>query len=411
MHVLHLSATGTLGGAERSLLDILASTREAHPAWSLSVIAGSAGALAAAAAAHGVRVTVLPYGAALGRLGEAGSRRAFGDGAAFGLRLAASAWPALRYARDLRHALSRLKPDVVHTHGLKMHILAAHAFRGMSSAHLRPRLVWHLHDYVGTRPTTARLLRWSLPHCAAIVTNSASVEDDVRRTLDPGVPVIAVHNAVDLERFTPRGPRLDLDRLAGLPPAAGPVVRVGLLGAFGRWKGHRTFFAALARLPGTPAIRGYVIGGPLYHTAGSQYSVEELRADAAHKGLAGRVGFTGFVESPEDALRALDIVVHASTAPEPFGLVIAEAMACGRAVIASDAGGARELFTPGVDALPHPPGDDRALANRIGELAADPALRRRLGAAGRDTAERRFNRLRLARELAPAYRPALRAAS
>jgi glycosyltransferase involved in cell wall biosynthesis len=98
--------------------------------------------------------------------------------------------------------------------------------------------------------------------------------------------------------------------------------------------------------------------------------------------------------------------VHASTAPEPFGLVIAEAMACGRAVIVSHAGGAAEIVDPGVDALVHTPGDAGDLAAQIGALAGDPALRARLGRAARATAERSFDRARLAAELVPIYRAA-----
>ena len=73
-----------------------------------------------------------------------------------------------------------------------------------------------------------------------------------------------------------------------------------------------------------------MIGGTLYQTEGSQYDLEDLRRLAANLGLEGRVGFTGFVDEPAAAMRALDVVVHASTQPEPFGLVIAEAMAGGR---------------------------------------------------------------------------------
>jgi glycosyltransferase involved in cell wall biosynthesis len=147
-----------------------------------------------------------------------------------------------------------------------------------------------------------------------------------------------------------------------------------------------------------------VIGGSLYQTEGSQYSLAELRQLVSEFDLTDRVGFTGFIRQPETALRALDIVVHASTSPEPFGLVIAEAMACGRAVVVSDAGGAAELVTPGTDALTHTPGDDRELAERIAALAADPQLRDRLGRAARATAERDFDQARLARDLVPLYR-------
>jgi glycosyltransferase involved in cell wall biosynthesis len=79
-------------------------------------------------------------------------------------------------------------------------------------------------------------------------------------------------------------------------------------------------------------------------------------------------------------------------------------MACGRAVICSASGGAAELITEGKDALAHPPGDDAVLAERIDELVRNPELRSRLARAGRITAERRFERSRLAQELIPLYR-------
>jgi glycosyltransferase involved in cell wall biosynthesis len=109
-------------------------------------------------------------------------------------------------------------------------------------------------------------------------------------------------------------------------------------------------------------------------------------------------------------MRGLDIVVHASSAPEPFGMVIAEAMACGRAVVASLAGGAAEIVREGVDALGHPPGDVDALARSLRTLIEDAGLRARLGRAARAAAETRFDRARLARQLAPLYTRVARAA-
>jgi glycosyltransferase involved in cell wall biosynthesis len=181
-------------------------------------------------------------------------------------------------------------------------------------------------------------------------------------------------------------------------------VRVGLVATFAFWKGHEVFLAAAARVlaqnPGVP-IRFYIIGGALYATPGSQHSLEDLRGHAARLGL--EVGFTGFVEKPAAAMRALDIVVHASTQPEPFGLVIIQAMACGRALIASEAGGARELVDPGVDGLFHQPGDEASLAAAMVELAEDAALRERLGSAGRLKALALFNRSTMAERIVPLY--------
>jgi glycosyltransferase involved in cell wall biosynthesis len=215
--------------------------------------------------------------------------------------------------------------------------------------------------------------------------------------------VTRLYNAVDLARFSPTGDVADLDALAGLPPASRESLRVGLLATFARWKGHETFLRALASMPSDVSVRGYVIGGPVYQTDGSQYTIDELRASAARLGLGDRVGFTGFVERADTALRALDLVVHASTSPEPFGLVIAEAMACGRAVIVSAAAGAVELVTPDVDALTYTPGDADGLSRAIAMLARDAAKRAALGRAARRTAEHRFDRTRLATELMNIY--------
>ena len=98
--------------------------------------------------------------------------------------------------------------------------------------------------------------------------------------------------------FAPEGDALDLDALAGLPAAAPGTVRVGLVATFGRWKGHATFLDAIRRVGEPARCRGYIIGGALYDTAGSQYTRAELEGMIAAAGLTGRVGLTGFVESP-----------------------------------------------------------------------------------------------------------------
>jgi glycosyltransferase involved in cell wall biosynthesis len=151
------------------------------------------------------------------------------------------------------------------------------------------------------------------------------------------------------------------------------------------------------------AVRAYVIGGSLYETEGSQRSRAELERIARDLGIAGCVGFPGHVADVPAALRALDIVVHASTSPEPFGMVIAEAMAVGRAVVAVAAGGSQELFEDGVDALGHRIGDAADLADRLSRLIQDAPLRASLGASARASALRRFPARRMAEEFRAVY--------
>ena len=395
---MYLSIGAEMGGAERCLFDILSSIRGAQPDWPLHLLAAADGPLVALAAGIGVTTEVLPLPQMIARLGESGA----GGRAGLSVRVLRAAITSSAYVKALARSIDRFDPDVIHTNSLKMHLLGAGAARKGRRVG-RARVVWHMHDYLANRPTTARLLKWRLRSCAAVIAISESVAGDVRSALGTEPPVTTVLNGVDLDRFSTTGPAADLDALAGLPAAPDDVVRVGLVATFGHWKGHATFLDAIAKLPRDVRVRAYVVGGPLYRPDGSQQSLDQLRRRALELGIADRVGFTGFVPRPEEAMRGLDVVVHASTAPEPFGLVIAEAMACGRAVIASDAGGAREIFTPGVNALAHAPGNATELAAAIETLARDTVLRQRLASAGRDTAERRFNRARLARELVPVY--------
>jgi glycosyltransferase involved in cell wall biosynthesis len=263
-------------------------------------------------------------------------------------------------------------------------------------------VIWHVHDFVGLRPLMPRLLNQVLHRCAGIIANSHSVARDLEATFARAPAVHPIYYAVDLNSFTPAGGRLDLDELAGMKPPPAGILRVGIVATMARWKGHEVFLRALSLLRSEP-IRGYVIGGPIYRTAGSQYSLDELRQMACALGLEKRVGFTGFVSDSAAAMRALDIVVHASVAPEPFGLAVAEAFACGRAVIASRGGGILEIIRENHNALAHRPGDACELAAAAARLAADPELRHRLGAAARKTAESSFTRKRLAGDLMRLY--------
>lgn len=403
MHVIHLVSSGQLGGTEASLLEMIDSLRAAQPSWTLRVVVPEAGPLVGRLQSRGVDVDVLPFPRSVARLGEAGRLGSTPGTLRLVADLLRAAPSVLAYRGRLRRRLqdhaarTGTAVDVLHAHGFKMHVLGALA------AVPGAMLVWHVHDYVSSRRASVVLLRALSRRCAIVVANSGSVSRDVRRALGPTVRVETVYNAIDLMRFTPEGPSLDLDALGGVDPAPQGTLRIGLLGAFGRWKGHRTFLAAIAELGDAP-VRAYVIGGALYKTPGSQESLESLREAASQLGIASRVVFTGPVADAASALRALDIVVHASTQPEPFGMVIAEAMACGRPVVVSSAGGAAELVEDGVDGVGHSPGDSKQLADRLRALAANPPLRARLGSAARRSAERRFDRHRLAVEIAPLYR-------
>ncbi len=402
MKILYLNPKAQLGGGERSLLNVMIEVRAIRPDWELSLIAGEDGPLLEAAREIGVAARAIEYPSGLAQFGDSAITNSSGGAtrtakAKFVAGLGRAGIAALSHVPALRAAISAERPNVVHSNGFKTHILAAWA------APESAPIIWHVRDYVGQRPAMSRLLAMHSRRCAVAVTNSRSVAEDLRTACPQIARTVPIHNGIDLETFNPAGASADLDALAALARPTGVVVRVGLLATMAQWKGHEIFLRALAMIPRDLSVRGYVIGGSLYSTRGSQADLVQLRRIADGLSLNGNVGFTGFVDEPAAAIRALDIVVHASTNPEPFGRVIAEAMACGKAVIVAAAGGALEIVTSGQDAIAIAPGDAAALAASIRQLACAAPLRAQLGAAARKTAEDRFDRARMARELIPLY--------
>jgi len=341
-------------------------------------------------------VRLLPFPAEVASIGDSGQP----GSASLAARLLANSPAILHYRSQLRSLLRDLKPDLIHTNGFKMHVLGALA---------KPRhsaLVWHIHDYVSSRSMMARLMRRLSRPVDGIIANSRHVAEDMRELVGRSAKIYPILNVVDLEAFTPEGPALDLDALSGLAPAPPHTLRVGLIATLAWWKGHRLFLRGLVELDPTLPVRGYYIGGALYKTQ-AQESLEELRAYARDLGLTARIGFTGVVSEPAAAMRALDVLVHTSTEPEPFGRVLIEAMACGKPVITTGLGGASEIVALGDFSLSIDSKNPKSLAHAIAKLSAAPELKNRLGSNGLSTARLHFGRERLARELPPVYEEVL----
>jgi len=400
VRLLFLSPVGFIGGAERALLDLLSCLRRGPVPPALGLVTGGEGPLVEQARALGVSAMALPLPDTLAALGDtalrgAGARRVL----EFGLSVAQASPVALRHLHTLRRVVRDFRPTVVHSNGLKTHLL---------SALFLPEapVVWHLHDFLGERPLVRQLLRVGALSAAAAIANSEAVAEDARRVLGR-TRVYAVHNGVDTEGFSPGpGDGAWLDTLAGLPPAPEGTVRLGMVSTYARWKGQPVFLRAAARaraMLGAQPVRFYVVGSPVYRTSGSQFSEEGLRATARELGLEAHVGFVPFQPQPVAVYRALDGVVHASTRPEPFGLSIVEAMACARPVVVSAAGGAVELIHAGQDALAFNPEDVEGLTQALVRLVREPELRQRLGEEARRTVLARFTRERYAAQVREVY--------
>jgi len=397
MRVLFVSPAAGLGGAERCLLDCVAALR-AHGGIETDVLSLADGPLLERALALGANTRVVSPPRDLTLLGESGSRSS--GSAALGL-LFSSAPAVMRFLGRLRAAIVDARPNVVHTNGMKAHLMAG----ALTPA--RARLVVHLHDFISARRASRRLLPalQRIRPGAVFVANSQAVARDFAG-IAPAADVRTVHNVVDTDYF--KEGAAEPDWLASLADLASPTeetIAFGLVATYARWKGHALFVEAAGLLrkarPDVP-LRFYVIGGPIYETRGSQVQACELLQHARDAGIDSLFGLVPFQDDIARVYRTLDVVVHASTQPEPFGRTIVEAMACARPVIVTRAGGASELYDEGINALSCHPGSAARLAEAMGRML-DPVLRARLRSSAREHVVAKFGRDRLARELLQAY--------
>ncbi len=385
-----ISVSSALGGSEWVLHDF--ATRAQRHGVEPVVLLPKEGPLGDALRAAGVAVRIA---AAEPEFLELSQRAALTAGG-----LAAFAGGAWRWSAAIGAELDRLaaqpggRPALLYSNGFKAHLACA-LLR-------RYRHVWHLHEFPPERIGLVwRLLAGALPD--ATIANSAAVAQAWHLGGFDAPSVIL--NGVDVERFRP-APRTGwIHDLLALPRDARLI---GMPAVFARWKGHllvvEAFERAAARLENVHLV---LVGGPIYDTVAERGYAEELArrvrrsshsGAGAPKPLSDRIHFVKFQPEPWKLYPEFDLVVHFSTRPEPFGRVVAEAMACGVPVIAAGAGGPAEILEHGVTGWLTKPGDVPELSERlVAALSSDPAPMR---AAARERALAKFSADRFAEEVA-----------
>src|SRR5581483_9158342 len=214
-------------------------------------------------------------------------------------------------------------------------------------------------------------VRWLYRNADAVIAISGAVRDAlVARGVDPAA-IAVVPSGVEVERFRPpEGAAVAARAELRIAPERAVIAAVGSLHAR---KGHAILLRALARLA-SRRLR------PLCLVAGAGPEVQGLLDLARDLGLAERVHWLGRLDDVRPLLWAADVVAMPSLA-EGLGVAAIEAMAAGRAVVASAVGGLGELVRDRVDGLLVPPADDIALADALARCLEDGELRDRLGKA------------------------------
>ena len=280
-------------------------------------------------------------------------------------------WTIIRMARQFRH----WQVDAVVCQGLHAHLYGAPA-AWLS----RVRNILWCHGFVLPESVLkVSFIRLALPLPADLVlanshTTLASLRDYYGARRELGI----LFPSVDLGPFLKTRNRKQVREELGLDPNTSVAVTVGQLN---EGKGQMVFLKAAALVSKrVPRSRFLVVGGSAFPD--ERAFEHALKQRAGHPDLDGKVIFTGHRDDIPNVMAASDVFVHAPPF-ESFSLVLAEAMASGKPVVATREGDPEELVLDDRTGFHVPFGDTETMADKMTTLLSDPALRARMGREGR----------------------------
>lgn len=309
----------------------------------------------------------------------------------------ASPLKLLRFARSL-HA-DRLniaevaraeRASVLHAH----HPVSA-LFATGAASRLGLPLIWHAHETLPMRPQYRLLARRLVARCTLFAACSGASRDMLLHLGAPPDRVRLIYNAVDPAFMEFPAPADDVRSLPG--------PHIGLFGVLEPRKGQDVFLRAAALLSRHPTARFWIVGS-LNHPDNAAY-LKRLHVLAAASGMAERIHFTGFRDDVPRLMAGMDVVVLASTGFESLPVVLLEAGALGRRIVAVDVGGVREIVQHGKTGLVVGHSSPALLAGAIKRILGPEGAD--LAASARADAAARFSTARFAKEIAALYDQAL----
>ena len=261
--------------------------------------------------------------------------------------------------------------------------------------------IWHVHEIF--RPSDARVFPALLDALAdrVVAISGATAKSLLEYRPRLAKKLVTIKNGIDPAPF--RDVTLveveEVRQELGIGP--GEAV-VGMVGRIGMWKGEGNFVQVARLVAEREPKAKFVIAGGTFDRR--DHLLDELHERLRVEGLEGRVIVTGLRTDVHRLMNLFDVLVHLPDRPEPFGLVVVEAMAARKPVVAWDMGALPELVTHDETGWVVPFGDIKAASERVDALLGDPQARANMGEMGSRRVKREFTAARYAEQFVSIYR-------
>ena len=293
------------------------------------------------------------------------------------------------YLRKYWPTVLALKRAILEEHGDIVHTNSLYSLYGAWAARLagRPH-VWHIREIPPAVPIAKPALAAFVAGMSARVVNMTSAcEVSLFGSRAPQHSCV-LYEGLSLAEFRGDVTGARIRAELGIDTAT-PLI--GFVGRLDPWKGLDVFIRAAAIVHTRLPAAHFLVAGDA--PKGYENQARSMRELAERSGLTGQIHFCGFRHGFRDIpelMASLDVLCHTSVRPEPFGLVLIEAMAMSRPVVATRMGGPLEIIVDGDSGFLIPPNRPELLAESVYGLLANPDSMQRMGRAARVRIESRF---------------------
>lgn len=258
---------------------------------------------------------------------------------------------------------------------------------GISAKICKVKSVWHIREIIKSKYERFIVSKIVNIFSDYIIANSKATAEAISKNKDK---VKVVYNAIDIEKNSGLE---DIDEVykevAATIVKSNNKIKIGMAGRINRWKGQKLFVDMAKLVSEENDNVEFLIAGDVYK--GEDYILDDLKGYILESGVKDKIGLLGQVDNMSNFYKKLDIFVLPSIQPEPFGLVVIEAMNNKLPVVATNHGGPVEIIDNNIDGFLVDYKDAREMAQVVNKLIKDKELRNYIAANAEKKVKEKFN--------------------